>query len=284
MMNRRLVFELLFQSVSGTLQTLARDPRRLGAQIGFTAVLHTWTRDLRFHPHLHCIVTGGGLSIDGHRWVPAQRKCLFPVKVLGRLFRGKLDAALTRVHDEGHLELPPALASPGAFMKLRKTLFAKDWVIYAKRTFAGAEQVYSYLGRYTHRVGISNHRILSIDEHSITIATRNGAKTTIPSQEFIRRFLHHILPKGFRKIRHYGLLASSNADTKLEIARQLLVPATMKAAEPDIGTSTDADWKTLYESLTGRSLRMCPACDTGHLRRRPLRQGSALSERSRPPP
>jgi hypothetical protein len=216
--------------------------------------------------------------------VHARRSCLFPVKVLGRLFRGKVDAALSSARDEGRLDLPDDLQSPRAFARLRRRLFAKDWVVYAKRPFAGAEQVYSYLGLYTHRVGISNHRILSVTDDSVTIATRAGAKATVAPQELIRRFLNHVLPKGFRKIRHYGLLASSNAKTRLEAARRLLQPSTtpaQAASEPD---RLPNDWKSLYEALTGSNLRTCPACRHGRLRTVPLHRARPSPGEPRPPP
>ncbi len=283
MMNRRLIFEILFQAASATLQTLAKNPRWLGAQIGFTAVLHTWTRDLRFHPHLHCIVTGGGLSDDGQRWVASRRKFLFPRKVLGRLFRGKFDSALTKAHHEGRLRLPGNIAGPKDFNRFRRKLFAKQWVVYAKRPFAGAEQVYAYLGRYTHRVAISNHRILSVTDDSVTIATRDGASAKITPQEFIRRFLCHVLPKGFRKIRHYGLLASSNVKTKLEVARRLLKPDS-PSSQLERDAPAAADWQDLHESLTGTDLRICPACKRGRLQRLPLASPSPEQSSSRAPP
>jgi hypothetical protein len=283
MANRRLCFDILFRAASDTLRTLAKNPRWLGAQIGFTAVLHTWTRDLRFHPHLHCIVTGGGLSDDGQRWVPARHRHLFPVKVLGRLFRGKVDAALAKAHREERLLLPDDVATPDDFKSMRRRLFAKDWVVYAKRPFAGAEQVYAYLGRYTHRVAISNHRILSVADDSVTIATRDGASQTMAPHVFIRRFLNHVLPKGFSKIRHYGLLASSNVNTKLEVARSLLEPDPVDQ-RPHRDAAVPADWQDTYENLTGIDLRICPACKRSRLRKVPLARRSPETTDSRAPP
>jgi len=283
MANRRRCFEILFQAASGTLRAAARDSRLLGAQIGFTAVLHTWTRDLRFHPHLHCIVTGGGLSKDGQRWIPARRTYLFPVKVLGRLFRGKIDASLVKAHNDGRLRLPNDLATLGAFERLRKKLFDKDWCVYAKRPFAGAEQVYAYLGRYTHRVAISHHRILAVTADSVTIGTRDGKTATMTPHEFIRRFLNHVLPKGFRKIRHYGLLASSNVHTKLEIARSLLRGSSTDA-HAGRPLALAADWQDLYEKLTGIDIGICPACKSARLRRVPLAKQPSGNTGSRSPP
>jgi hypothetical protein len=284
MRNRQLVFEMLFHAASATLGSLARDPRRLGAQIGFTAVLHTWTRDLRFHPHLHCIVTGGGLSDDGQHWVPARPSCLFPVRVLSHLFRGKFDAALTSAYHDQRLDLPDGLATPEDFSRLRRKLFARRWVVYAKRPFAGAQQVYSYLGRYTHRVAISNHRILCVTDDSVTIDTRNGATATMTPGEFIRRFLNHVLPSGFRKIRHYGLLASSNVSSKLDLARQLLEPSQLNAPQLEADTTPPAGSENLYQQLTGLDLRVCPACKRGLLRALPLPAASSAKDGVRAPP
>ena len=281
--NRPVVFDMLFRAVSATLQTLGRDPNRLGGQLGFTVVLHTWTRDLRFHPHLHCIVTGGGLSPDGTRWISARRDYLFPVQVLARLFRGKLVAALTSEYRDGRLNLTDDLADPQAFEALRRTLFDKDWVVYSKRPFAGPEQVYSYLGRYTHRVAISNHRILSVTDDSVTIATRGAATATMTPQQFIRRFLNHVLPAGFVKIRHYGLLASANVCTKLEVARRLLLADSTKSSTSK-PYHADDDWKTLHEELTGVDPRVCPACGSRRIRALPLCQPNHPPPLLREPP
>ena len=171
--NRRLVYELLFRAAAETLLTLGKDPQRLGALLGITMVLHTWTRDLRFHPHVHAIVTGGGLSPDDQRWLSTGDKYLFPVKLLSSLYRGKFLGHLARAHKDARLDLPAELAEDGGFDRLLSKLYAKDWIVYAKRPFAGPEQVFSYLGRYTHRVGLSNHRILDVTEKAITLATRN---------------------------------------------------------------------------------------------------------------
>ncbi len=260
MRNRRLVFDLLFKTVSSTLQTLARDPLRLGALLGFTAVLHTWARDLRFHPHLHCIVTGGGLSCDDQRWVAGDERYLFPVAVLSRLFRGKFLAALTAADQRGELELEPAQD----IEFLRFSLASQDWNVYVKEPFAGPDQVYSYLGRYTHRVGISNNRILSVTDNLVTIATRNADTASMPPDEFIRRFLNHVLPKGFVKIRNYGLLASCNVKTKLETARLLLLPS----AQTQPRKTTPPDWETLLQALTGVDPRKCPQCGSCRSRKR----------------
>ena len=199
--NDRLLYSLLFKAASASLLDLGRDPKRLGALLGITAVLHTWTRDLRFHPHLHCVVTGGGLSLDDHGcWVGTGKRYLFPVKVLGKLFRGKFLRGLRRAQRQGTLELPTTLDGRG-FDALVDNLFKKNWVVYSKRPFAGADQVFAYLGRYTHRIAISNHRILAYDGENVTFKTRGTGVATMPAETFIARFIQHVLPKGFTKIR-----------------------------------------------------------------------------------
>jgi len=284
-LNRRLFFELLFQSASKTLLTLGWDPDRLGAQLGFTAVLHTWTRALLFHPHLHCIVTGGGLSEDGKRWVSGSSKYLFPVEVISPLFRGKFDAALSSAFRDEQLALPNNLTTPEEFEILRRSLFSKNWVVYSKRPFAGPEQVFSYLGHYTHRVGISNHRILSVTDDSVIIATRGNATASMHPHEFIRRFLNHVLPQGFVKIRHYGLLASSNVNSKLVVARNLLQPSN-QSSDSAAQTEHDKpqDWVDLNEALTGVNLRVCPACGSDRLYQIPIPPNVPETDCPRAPP
>jgi len=264
--NRLFIFDLLFSSASRTLLELGRDEHRLGALLGVTAVLHTWTRDLRFHPHVHCIVTGGGLATDGGRWISSRQKHLFSVRVLSDLFRGKFLDGLARAHERG--ELNPGDGDIGdreAFGRLKDTLYRKKWVVYAKRPFAGPEQVFKYLGRYTHRVGISNRRLISLDERGVCFRTKDGKQVTIPPEEFIRRFLLHVLPHGFVKIRHYGLLASSNVRTKLEDARRHLEGD--KRPEDEI--RADPTWQERLFALTGIDVTTCPRCG-GQMVRQPL--------------
>lgn len=257
--NRKTIFNLLFSAAAHTLLELGRDEQRLGAQLGVTTVLHTWTRDLRFHPHVHCIVTGGGLALQGDRWIPSRQKYLFPVRVLSNLFRGKFLDGLAHAYERGELDLGGAcamLASSEGFNQLKDTLYRKNWVVYAKRPFAGPEQVFKYLGRYTHRVGISNQRLVSFDEHSVCFRTKNGKQVTVAPSEFIHRFLLHVLPNGFVKIRHYGLHASSNVHTKLVEARHHLeVNDQPAAASPPQPT-----WKDRLLALTGLDLETCPRC------------------------
>lgn len=273
--NRAVFFKLLFDAASRTLLELGQDPKRLGGLLGITAVLHTWTRSLAFHPHLHCIVTGGGLSPDGTRWVPAPHsrgRYLFPVDVMKALFRGKLLAALSQAYERGELEWH---ADPASFARLRDQLYRKDWCVYCKSPFGGAAQVFNYLGRYTHRVGISNQRLISMDDRGVTFFTKNGATDTLAPDEFIRRFLLHVLPPGFVKIRHFGLLAPGNVNTRLKIARGLLasvarlrpaltgIPAPTTLIAVPNGTQQPrpaATWREILFKLTGVDLTRCRVC------------------------
>lgn len=263
--NQRTVYKLLFEAATQTLLTLGNDAQRLGAQLGITAVLHTWTRELEFHPHLHCIVTGGGLTQDGTAWISARRKYLFPVLVLSRLFRRLFLEGLLKAHRSGDLRF-----DDGDLSKFLAPLYKTDWVVYAKQPFGGPEQVFKYLGRYTHRVGISNQRLISMDERGVCFATKNGRTIILPPQEFIRRFLLHVLPPGFVKIRHYGLFAAGNISTRLEVARRLLptAPPTLPPAplEPHSGNDQD-DWQQRLLRLTGIDPTRCPRCGQPLLRR-----------------
>jgi hypothetical protein len=268
--NRRLVFDLLFEAAAQTLLELARDAKRLGALPGFTAVLHTWTRALSFHPHLHVIVTGGGLSVD-HHWKSVRGgRFLFPVKVLSRLFRGKFLAGLVRARQAGHLRYTGTcadLTEDDIFDALKDGLYRKEWVVYAKRPFGGAEKVYRYLGRYTHRVGLSNNRLQAIDGAGVRFATKDGKNVTLAPLEFLRRFLLHVLPQGFVKIRHYGLLAAANVKTKLPLARQA---SGLGPPPRDDAPILTIDWRQRLLVLTGLDLIRCPLCRVGAMLRHPL--------------
>lgn len=282
--NRELFFDLLFAAGSKTLLELGADPHRLGAQLGITSVLHTWTRDLRFHAHLHCIVTGGGLHPDGGRWLSTPQDYLFPVKVLSKLFRGKLLASLDAAYQAGTLSLLGAcepLRAPKAFARLRDQLYKTNWVSYAKEPFAGPEQVFRYLGRYTHRVGISNQRLLDLTEEGVFFRTKGDATARLPPDQFIGRFLQHVLPHRFVKIRHYGLHAPANAKTRLETARHLLEAERPDLSSPATDTAPPApaadrtepppveDWRALLRRLTGIDPTRCKRCG-GPLRSTPL--------------
>jgi len=278
--NRKALFAMLFSVASQTLLTLARDPRHLGAMPAITLVLHTWTRELLFHPHVHAIMSAGGLSPDGTRWVPSRKNYLFPVKVISKLFRLKFRAALIEALASGTVCLPPD-GPPDVLDRLRDAL-GIQWVVYAKAPFGSAEKVYQYLGRYTHRVGISNARICSMDARGVTFATKDGRTVTLDGVEFLRRFVQHVLPKGFTKLRHYGLLAPCHATTTLEHARALLEPATQAPILPTTlipdGVSHQS-WIECLLALTGLDATRCPRCKTGRLVRRPLD-----AHRSRPAP
>jgi hypothetical protein len=267
--NQKLLYNLLFQAVSKTLLQFGRN--RLQAQIGFTAVLHTWTRDLRYHPHLHCIVTGGGLALSDNGWVATSRRYLFPVKALAALFRGKFLSALQRAYDQNLLQLDGCdFADRVRFRRWKDKLYSKPWVVYSKRPFGGPREVFNYLGRYTHRVGLSNRRLVRLDEQGVCFTTKNGKTTTLAPERFIARFLLHVLPKGFVKIRHYGLMASSHLTTQLQRSRQLL---ELQQVSPQVGLGTEGqdpiprkDWRDRFEELTGIDLAVCPRCQ-GRMRR-----------------
>lgn len=272
--NQRRLYELLFRTAASMLQTLAVDPRRLGAQIGITAILHTWGQNLRFHPHLHCVVTGGGLSRDGQRWVAGKRKFFMPVKVLGKLFRGKFLAALKAAYNADELTLTGSiapLAEARNFRHLLDRLYGRAWVVYAKKPFGGPEHVFRYLGRYSHRVAISNSRLVAMEGDQVAFEWKDYADTSqtkimrLSAEEFLRRFLLHVLPRGFVRIRHYGLLASVNAGGKLERCRQLL----QMSPRPKPVRKT---WIDRVLEWTGQHPLRCPHCQ-GMLERRAIAKG-----------
>lgn len=284
--NHRQTYAILFEAAAATLKTLAADQQHLGADIGFTAVLHTWGQNLNFHPHLHCVVTGGGLSPDGERWVEPKSRgkkrrnpFLFPVKVVGRLFRGKFLAALEKARNDGELAFDGGttdLPRSKTWRRFLDALYHKEWNVYAKRPFAGPEQVFSYLGRYTHRVAISNHRLLHMKNGKVTFRLKNYAENgkqgtmTLDAVEFLRRFLLHVLPKGFTRIRHYGLLAARNVTTKLAAAKRLLGPPSVDESAVPAAKLRELPWQERLLVLTGIDISACPQCRTGRLVRRPL--------------
>jgi hypothetical protein len=235
--NPAVVYDLLFQATAETLRTLSADPKHLGARIGFTAVLHTWGSAMTHHPHLHCIVPGGGLSLDGTRWQPCKRGFFLPVRVLSRLFRRRFLERLTAAHDRlGFYGQLQALADRDAWIEYLAPLRQTEWVVYAKQPFAGPETVLAYLARYTHRVAISNRRLIAYDAHHVTFQWKDyrakpGKRNTtmrLTHDEFIRRFLIHVLPARFHRIRHFGLFANHLRANHLQHIRALL-----GAIEPD---------------------------------------------------
>jgi hypothetical protein len=268
--NRKVVYDILFRATSETLRTIAVDPKHLGAEIGFFAVLHSWGQNLMFHPHLHCVVPGGGLSPDGNRWIPCRKGFFLPVRALSRLFRRLFVESMEKAFDAGQLQFFSALEElrdPTAFRRLLGRVRSREWVVYAKKPFAGPQQVLDYVGRYTHRVAISNNRILNIEDGLVTFRYkdyRDGSQQrtmTLAADEFIRRFLLHVLPEGFHRIRYYGFFGARYRKEKLEQCRQLL---GMVPREPE-SKMAELDYRDRYQALTGSSLWECPACHRGRM-------------------
>jgi hypothetical protein len=267
--NKGPVYNILFHAAAETLQRIAADPKHLGAELGFFAVLHTWGQALLHHPHLHCVVAGGGLSADGSRWITCRPNFFLPVRVLARLFRQLFLASLEKAFDANKLtfcgRLEP-LRDHRAFLRRLAPARRADWCVYAKPPIAGPEQVLAYLARYTHRVAISNNRLRGIDEGKVRFHWkdyRNGNRQktmTLAANEFIRRFLLHVLPEGFQRIRYYGFLANRYREQKLARCRQLLA---MPPEPPDDHAA--GDYRDQYHELTGASLTDCPACQRGRM-------------------
>jgi hypothetical protein len=270
--NKKVVYDILFRATSETLRTIAADPKHLGAEIGFFAVLHTWGQNLMFHPHLHCVVSGGGLSPDGSRWIPCRKGFFLPVRVLSRLFRRLFLELLEKAFDDGQLKFFSSLQElqdRKAFLRYLVPLRKNEWVVYAKKPFAGPQQVLDYVGRYTHRVAISNNRILNLEDGQVTFRYkdyRNGSQQkTMPlsADEFIRRFLLHVLPEGFHRIRYYGFLGNRYRIEKLERCRRLLGMVPPQSDSPT--EVAELDYRDRYQALTGSSLWECPACHRGRM-------------------
>jgi hypothetical protein len=248
----REVFGALFAAASETLLELGET--RLHARLAITMVLHTWTRELRFHPHVHALVTAGGLTLDGSRWSPTGRKYLFPVELMGALLRGKMLAALRALHRRGAFASFSDFDDPEGFDRLMQKLArAKRWIVYAKKPFKHVDHVLKYLGRYTHRVGISNSRLVNVTAEEVTFRTKNGKTITVTPVEFLRRFVQHVLPDGFHKIRHYGLYAGASEDAR-NVAQGLLAP------KASVASDTANTWVEHLRELTGRDVLLCPHC------------------------
>ena len=263
--NKAAVYDLLFRAASQTMLTIAADPRHLGARIGITAVLHSWGSALTHHPHIHMIVPGGGIALDGQRWVSSRPAFLLPVRVLGSLFRRLFLTRLLELFDAGRLRFfgrLVGLRNRAAFQHHLAPARRKPWIVYAKPPFAGPAAVLAYLSRYTHRVAISNHRLLALEEGGVTFRykdyRRDGAERyrsmTLPTDEFIRRFLLHVLPRGFHRIRHYGLLASGGRRDNLARARELLAVPTPPPALEQNETPEPADHRPACPCCGGRML------------------------------
>jgi len=255
----RVIYHLLFQAAAETLQTFARDPQHLGGDLGITAILHTWGQNLSQHIHLHCLVTGGALAPEGAQWIPSHPHFLFPVRALSRVFRAKYLDALQQAFDQRQLPTEPH--DPDLLPALRH----QPWVVYAKQPFAGPEQVLQYLGRYTHRIALSNDRILDFRDGVVRFRWRdyrdaNRKKVmTLPAEELLRRFLLHVLPSGFMRIRHFGLLANRHRKQKLQRCRALL--GQPPPPEPARETA-----HAMVKRLTGLDLSVCPFCQEGTMR------------------
>jgi len=266
--NKKLLYDILFHASAETLRTIAADPKHLGAEIGFLTILHTWGQNLQHHPHVHCVVPGGGISPDGSRWIACRPGFFLSVRVLSRLFRRLFVEALQKAFDTGALQFFSSLEplrerTPfAAYLAAARTA---EWVVYAKAPFGGPAQVLRYLGRYTHRVAISNNRLLSLEDGHVSFLWKDykhgGAKRVmnLAAEEFIRRFLLHVLPDGFQHIRSYGFLANRYRDAKLTQCRQLLGTPKPACSQP----AQKLDYRDRFEQLTGNSLRDCPICGHG---------------------
>jgi Putative transposase/Transposase zinc-binding domain len=268
--NQKTLYDLLFRVSSETLLTIARDPKHLGAEIGFFGILHTWGQNLLFHPHVHYVIPGGGIGPDQDRWVSCLPGFFLPVRVLSALFRRRFLEELRKLFHQAKLQFPGELAplqDPAAFDRYLQPLEQVDWVVYAKPPYAGPKQVLEYLGRYTHRVAISNRRLLSLTQGQVTFAWKDyrhpqrSRTMTLDADEFIRRFLLHSLPDGFQRIRFSGFLANCHRHEKLQLLDQLLAePVTELLPLPQ-------DCAALLALLTGQPVNQCPLCLVGTLHR-----------------
>jgi hypothetical protein len=273
--NQKVIYTLLFKAVSETLTELARDSKHLGAEIGFMAILHTWSQTLIDHPHLHCLVSGGGLSLDGKQWVCSKKDFFIPVHVLSSLFRGKFLDGLKKDYEAERLKFPgqiEELKEASAFKRLLTNLYHQAWVVYCKPPLKHPEKVVDYLGRYTHRVALSNDRLVKLEGNQVTFRWRDSADhnkiklLTLKAFEFIRRFLLHVLPDQFVKIRYYGILSHRNRKGKLLRCKTLLGVFTSK--EPK--EVSKESWQDLLTRITGIDPRVCPHCGKGKMIQREL--------------
>ncbi len=271
--NPRLIYNFLFNATAETLATFAADPKRLGGELGITAILHTWGQTLSQHLHLHCVVTGGALARDGSRWIPAKARFLFPVKALSKMVRGKYLARLRGAFEAGELVFSgqtAPLADAAIFADWLHHLKHRPWVVYAKRPFAGPQQVLEYLGRYTHRVAISNERLLGLERGSVRFRWKDRAHgdtikvMELDAEEFIRRFQLHVVPDGFVRIRHFGILANRSRKAKLDRCRRLLGQPPARAE-----TATESV-RDLMLRLTGIEIDRCSICHRGRMRVREI--------------
>jgi hypothetical protein len=268
--NKRVIFDILFKSVSQTLLQFGKNPENgLGGKLGFIAILHTWDQTLMDHFHLHCVIPGGALSFDGSQWIPGRENFLFRVEPLSQVFQGKFMHYFERAFEKGELIFPGntgPLGTQKGFKDLKNQLWAKNWVVYSKEPFGGPEQVLDYLGRYTHRVAISNHRIIAFENGKVTFQYRDRKNNdminvmTLEADEFIRRFLLHVLPDGFMRIRHFGFLANRCKKQDLSRSRQLL------GLSPDLPKPSKKTTQELMLQLTGIDVTRCPFCKKGTMK------------------
>jgi hypothetical protein len=268
--NQKVVYSLLFKAVSETLTELARDSKHLGAEIGFMAILHTWSQTLIDHPHLHCLVTGGGLSLDGNRWLRSRKEFFIPIKVLSSLFRGKFLDGLKKLYEAEELKFPgqiEELKDPPAFKRFLTNLYHQAWVVYCRPPLKHPEKVVDYLGRYTHRVALSNDRLVKMEDNRLTFRWRDSADNnkikwlTLETFEFIRRFLLHVLPSQFVKIRYYGILSHRSRKGKLLRCKKLLGVLISEEAKQVLKET----WQDLLARITGIDPRVCPYCGKGKM-------------------
>jgi hypothetical protein len=272
--NKKVLYDLLFQTSAATLEEVAADPKHLGADIGFLSVLHTWGQNLQAHPHVHCVIPAGGLSPDRSRWIHPKYPFFLPVKVLSRVFRGKFAAGLKRLFRQKklrfHGRIEP-LSEPKPFHAFLRQLFRQDWVVYAKPPFGGPEHVLQYLARYTHRVAISNHRLVSMADGNVTFLWKDYAhgkktrKMTVTTDEFLRRLLLHVLPRGFVRIRHFGFLSARRRRESIAISRQVLTEAPRpRSPTPTTTPSSATTWPCpccggamiIIEKLTAKQIHL----------------------------
>ena len=267
-MNQKVLYDLLFRSASETLMELANDPKHLGAKIGVIGILHTWGQNLMDHPHVHCIVTGGG--IDGERWVSCRKGFFIPVRVMSALFRGKFLFHLNNHFKKGELAFPGSIShlkEQGTFASFRNQLYQKKWVVYCKPPFDGAKGVLQYLGRYTHRIAISNNRIIAIRDGKVSFLWRDYANgncqkiMTLQADEFIRRFLTHVLPTRFVRIRHFGLLANRTRKGNIALCRKILGDSKTATKEKIVKET----WQEQLFRICGIDVTTCPVCQKGKM-------------------
>ncbi len=266
--NQELLYNLMYKAVAQTLQELSQDDKYLGAQIGFFSLLHTWSQDLHYHPHIHTVILAGGLTKET-KWRKSSEKFFIPVRVLSKKFRGKFLHALKQYYQQNLLNFygtAQKYQEPKLFQKLLDQCYSINWYSYIKKTFSGPLAVVKYLGKYTHRIAISNTRIISINKDRVTINVKDrknnnqSKRVMLSGVEFIRRFLMHVLPKGFVKIRHYGLLANRNKKTKLELSKKLTGSPTYQAKFEGLSMTE------IVSILLGKDINVCPACGKGQLR------------------